>query len=74
VYLPLNTGFRRISYRSMSAAGACAQQQTHCTPLLSIDGTGGQTTDRYIDPALLCVNDKVPITQASSNYKLCESA
>jgi len=58
----------------MSAAGACAQQQTHCTPLLSIDGTGGQTTDRYIDPALLCVNDKVPITQASSNYKLCESA
>ena len=44
------------SYRSMSATGAVAQQQTSRTPLLlSIDGadtrTDGRTPDRYVDPA-----------------------
>jgi len=37
-------------YRSLSAAGVRAQQQTSRTPLLpSIDGTDGRTPDRCID-------------------------
>jgi len=53
----LSDGCRRTGCRSISAAGAGAQQQTSRTPLLlSIDGTDrrtdGRTPDRYIDPAL----------------------
>ena len=37
-------------YRSLSAAGVRAQQQTSRTPLLpSIDGTDGRTPDRCTD-------------------------
>ena len=37
------------SYRSLSAARAGAQQQTHRPPqLLSIDGTDGRTPDRFM--------------------------
>jgi len=52
--LLLSAGSGRTSCRSISAAGAGAQQQTRRPSLLlSIDGTerrtDGQTPDRYID-------------------------
>jgi len=44
----------RASYRSISAAGACAQQQTSRTPLLllSIDGTDRRTDGWTPDPTV----------------------
>jgi len=43
----------RYSYRSITAAGTRAQQQTSRTPLLlSINETDGRTPDRNINPAL----------------------